>query len=166
MGALPAALRLCGRRPLGATGFKVLKKPEPLPVIVELQEEADDAPDEPLVDLGPPPNPDDCTGLPPGVEPLVLWHPDMAKEEGTSTEAGLISPLPPPGVFPCAPPWHWSGWWQLCRVVASPFTHKEGLMLAVRVARVGQVRRTQTRLQRTRTRQLRAPQRPWLSTRS
>ncbi len=54
---------------------------EPLPVIVErAEEEEEDGPDEPLVDLGPPPNPDDTTGLPPGVEPLVLWQPGQDAE--------------------------------------------------------------------------------------
>ena len=66
-----------GGRPLGASSFVKVKPPVPLPVIVEAPEEVDDGPDEPLVDLGPPPNPTDCTGLPPGIEPLVLWHPDM-----------------------------------------------------------------------------------------
>ncbi len=57
----------------------------------------EDGPDEPIIDFGPPPSADDATGLPPGVEPLVLWSLD---EHAAPPEAGEdgVAPLPRPPV--------------------------------------------------------------------
>jgi hypothetical protein len=50
-----------------------------LPVIKEDVEE--DGPDEQVIDVGAPPDPDDTSALPPGIEPLVLWHPPPPPSE-------------------------------------------------------------------------------------
>ncbi len=84
VGGLPAV-----RRPIGGGAFRVKQKVEPPPVIVEAPpEEEEEEAEEPVVDMGPPPNPDDCTGLPPGIEPLVLYAPTPEEEEGGCTLRG------------------------------------------------------------------------------